>query len=122
MDLGTIKKETPLTEKKGRKTIYLLADNFFRFWYRFVPQNIAAINSGRIERTYQAAVRSQLPDYMGLVFEQMCRDYLLYYAQVFGKGSSYHFYIFSKGGFTQGLQEMAEKGEVTLVTLQELYQ
>lgn len=184
MDLGIIKKETPLTEKKGRKTIYLLADNFFRFWYRFVPQNIAAINSGRIERTYQTAVRSQLPDYMGLVFEQMCRDYLLYYAenlpielsqigqwwgtdskakkevqidivassvdekefiigsckfrnkqigvdelellrhyaQVFGKGSSYHFYIFSKGGFTQGLQEMAEKKEVTLVTLQELYQ
>ncbi|WP_337393390.1 ATP-binding protein, partial [Phascolarctobacterium succinatutens] len=28
MELGIVKKETPLTEKAGRKTIYLLADNF----------------------------------------------------------------------------------------------
>ena len=37
MDLGIVKKETPVTEKPGKKTIYLLADHFFRFWYRFVP-------------------------------------------------------------------------------------
>ena len=29
--LGIVKKETPITEKPGKKTIYLLADNFFRF-------------------------------------------------------------------------------------------
>ena len=39
IDLGIVKKETPITEKTGKKTIYLLADNFFRFWYRFVPVN-----------------------------------------------------------------------------------
>ena len=44
IDLGIIKKETPITEKPGKKTIYFLTDNFFRFWYRFVPQNIAAID------------------------------------------------------------------------------
>ena len=38
IDLGIAKKETPITEKLGKKTIYLLADNFFRFWYRFVPK------------------------------------------------------------------------------------
>ena len=38
--LGIAKKETPITEKPGKKTIYLLADNFFRFWYRFVPINM----------------------------------------------------------------------------------
>jgi uncharacterized protein len=31
IDLGFVKKETPITEKQGKKTIYLLADNFFRF-------------------------------------------------------------------------------------------
>ena len=40
LSLGIIKKETPITEKPGKKTIYLLEDQFFRFWYRFVPQNI----------------------------------------------------------------------------------
>ena len=120
---------------------------------------------------------------MGLIFEKMCQDYLLYYAQdlpmelvdigqwlgtdakkkkqvqidiigtsvkpreylvgsckyrnerigldelellrdyarVFGKGTKYHFYIFSKGGFTEGLQEAAQRGEVKLLTLDDLY-
>ena len=31
IDLGFVKKETPVTEKPGKKTIYLLADNFFVF-------------------------------------------------------------------------------------------
>ena len=31
IDLGIVKKETPITEKPGKKTIYLLEDNFFRF-------------------------------------------------------------------------------------------
>ena len=32
--------------------IYLLADNFFRFWYRFVSVNASAIDSGRMMKTY----------------------------------------------------------------------
>ena len=31
MELGIVKKETPISEKAGKKTIYLLADNFFDF-------------------------------------------------------------------------------------------
>ena len=44
------------------------------------------------------------------------------YASVFGYGSKYHYYIFSKNGFTNGLQELADKGEVKLVTLQDMYE
>lgn len=183
IDLGIVKKETPIAEKPGKKTIYLLADNFFRFWYRFVPANMSAIDSGRIAKIYPRAVRQYLPDYMGLVFEKMCRDYLLYYsdnlpielseigqwwgadpkkkkqiqidivgtpvegrdfiigsckyrnekigvdeidllrdyASAFGKGNNYHYYIFSKGGFTDGLQKAQERGEVRLITLSDLY-
>lgn len=183
IDLGIVKKETPITEKPGKKTIYLLADNFFRFWYRFVPINMSAIDSGRIAKTYPHAVKQYIPDYMGLIFEKMCRDYLLYYskklpielneigqwwgtdpkkkkqiqidivgtpvegndyiigsckyrnekigvdeleliknyASVFGKGSAYHYYIFSKGGFTDGLLQAQERGEVQLITLDDLY-
>jgi len=43
ISLGIAKKETPITEKPGKKTVYLLADNFFRFWYRFVPINMNSI-------------------------------------------------------------------------------
>ena len=181
--LGIVKKETPIAEKPGKKTLYLLADNFFRFWYRFVPVNMSAIDSGRIAKTYHHAVKQHLPDYMGLIFEKMCQDYLLYYsdnlpielseigqwwgtdpkkkkqiqidivgtpvsgkdyiigsckyrngkigvdeldlirdyASVFGQGSNYYYYIFSKGGFTDGLLQAQERGEVKLITLEDLY-
>ena len=183
IDLGIVKKETPVTEKIGKKTIYELADNFFRFWYRFVPANMSAIDSGRIQKSYANTIKKNLPDYMGLTFEHMCRDYLLYYekdlpielnqvgqwwgtdnknkkqvqidivgtpvegdeyiigsckyrnekigldelelireyAQVFGKGKKYYYYIFSKGGFTEGLIQAQNRREVKLIGLDDLY-
>lgn len=41
-----------------------LLDNFFRFWYRFVPINMSAIDSGRIAKIYLHAVKQYLTDYM----------------------------------------------------------
>lgn len=183
LDLGIIKKETPVTEKTGRKTVYRIGDNFFRFWYRFVLPNISSISAGRFSQLYDVVVKKHLSDYMGLVFEQMCRDYLMKYAgnlpillsevgewwgtdpnvrkevqidivgtpvegneyiigsckyknekigidefellkryaSVFGRGTRYHFYIFSKGGFTDGLKQLGEAGEVKLLTLEDMY-
>ena len=43
------------------------------------------------------------------------------YASVFRKNGTFHYYIFSKGGFTQELIMAAEKGEVTLLTLEDIY-
>lgn len=80
LELGILKKETPITEKPGKKTIYTIDDNFFRFWFRFVPKNMSIINSGRMRQVYDAAVRRFYPEYMGLIFEKMCRCYLSRYA------------------------------------------
>ena len=177
------KKETPMTEKTSKKTIYSISDPFFRFWYRFVPNNMTPITSGRMERIYEKAVRANLNDYMGLIFEKMCVEYLLNYSEdtdyqlidigqwwgtdnvekkqvqidlvgttdkkdeyligsckfknevigidelellkkyatVFGKGKRYYYYIFSKGGFTEGLRDAANRGEVKLITLDDMY-
>lgn len=183
LDLGILKKKTPITEKPGKKTVYAIGDNFFRFWYRFVPQNTSAISAGRIDRIYDTVIKKHYSDYMGHIFEQMCREYLFlyadelpiilsdigqwwgndskekkeieidivgtpaegkeyligsckyrnepigvdelelmrHYAEVFGKGEKYHYYIFSKSGFTQGLKDAADRGEVKLVSLQDMY-
>lgn len=80
LNLGILKKETPITEKPGKKTIYVIDDNFFRFWYRFIPKNMSLIGSGRMPLVYEQVVKRFFPDYMGLVFEKMCREYLLRYA------------------------------------------
>lgn len=80
-ELGILNKETPITEKPGRKSIYQIGDNFFRFWYRFVPQNYSAIASGRITSTFDRTVGMRLHEYMGPIFEKMCKEYLLTYAE-----------------------------------------
>lgn len=73
--LGIIKKELPYGEKSSRRTIYSVEDNMFRFWYRFVPENISLISRGAADLVYQR-IAPELPDYMGGVFEEICRQYL----------------------------------------------
>jgi len=73
--LGIIQKETPFNEKLSRKTIYIIADNLFRFWYRFIPNNISIIQKEMTELAYKN-ISEQLPSYMGAVFEEICKQYL----------------------------------------------
>lgn len=77
MVLGIIKKDKPLTEDESRKSIYLLDDQMFRFWYRFIPGNMSSIVSGLSEIVYDKAVAPQLSNYMGQAFEQICTQYLI---------------------------------------------
>lgn len=76
MALGIIKKENPITEPTGRKSIYLIDDQMFRFWYRFVFINMSLIVADQGESLYENIVKPQLNDYMGLVFEEICKQYL----------------------------------------------
>ena len=73
--LGIINKETPYGEKESRKSIYVIEDNMFRFWYRFVPDNNSIIARGASELAYKR-VEPYLSDYMGRVFEEICKQYL----------------------------------------------
>jgi len=75
ISLGIIKKETPMTEKSTKKTIYVIADNLFRFWYRFVPSNISIIQKEMIDLAFKN-IEEQLSAYMGAVFEEICKQYL----------------------------------------------
>lgn len=73
--LGLIRKETPYGEKTSRKSVYAIADNMFRFWYRFVPENQSIIVRGATDLAYRR-IEPHLSDYMGKVFEEICRQYL----------------------------------------------
>lgn len=184
ISLGILIKETPFGDNRSKKSIYLIDDNFFRFWYRFVPRNITPIVSERFSAAYDKTVKSYLHDYMGLVFEKMCREYLTHYAEdlpftigeigqwwgtdkaekkevqidivassadkgdeyiigsckfrskpvdtdeaelirkyaeVFGKGKKYFYYIFSLGGFTDKLKKYAENNDIVLVSVEDMY-
>lgn len=75
IDLGIVDRETPYGEKTSRKSIYSIADNMFRFWYRFVFPNMSIISRGAGELAYKN-IEPYLPEYMGKVFEEICKEYL----------------------------------------------
>ena len=75
ISLGIVKKEIPYGEKSGRKTIYSIEDNMFRFWYRFVPENTSLISRGAADLVY-SRIAPELSAYMGSVFEEICKQYL----------------------------------------------
>lgn len=75
VSLGIIKKETPYGEKASRKAIYSIEDNIFRFWYRFIPENNSIIARGAADLAYKR-IEPYLSDYMGKVFEDICKQYL----------------------------------------------
>lgn len=75
ISLGIVKKETPYGESSGRKTIYSIEDNMFRFWYRFVAENTSVISRGADELAYKR-IEPYLSDYMGAVFEDISKQHL----------------------------------------------
>jgi len=75
ISIGIVKKEHPFREERSKKTIYTLDDGMFRFWYRFIPDNMALIQRGEARLAYEQ-IAPQIPAYMGGVFEEICKQYL----------------------------------------------
>jgi AAA+ ATPase superfamily predicted ATPase len=75
ISIGIVKKEAPFGMYSSRKTIYLIGDSMFRFWYRFIPDNTAAITRGLTDSVYDK-IRPHINDFMGSVFEEICKQYL----------------------------------------------
>lgn len=75
INLGIVQKEIPYGETASRKSIYSIEDNMFRFWYRFVSENNSVIARGASDLVYKR-IEPQLSDYMGKVFEEICKQYL----------------------------------------------
>ena len=76
-ELGILYKETPFGEKESsRKTLYGISDFMFRFWYRYIFTNRTLIETGAKEAVWMKRIEPDYNNYMGLVFEKICMDYL----------------------------------------------
>lgn len=76
-ELGILYKETPFGEKESsRKTIYGISDYMFRFWYRYVFSNRTLVETGAQQAVWEKRIKPNYSSYMGLVFENICSDYL----------------------------------------------
>ncbi|MBI5749334.1 MAG: ATP-binding protein [Nitrospinae bacterium] len=78
-ELRIIKRDVPVTEKsyeKSKKGIYMIDDNFFRFWFNFVFPNKSYIEEGEIEYVIKNKIKSRLDTFTSLTFEDVSRSFV----------------------------------------------
>ena len=81
-ELELIRREVPVAARvpqKSKKGIYKIADNYVKFWFRFVLPNRSLIESGNADLVYQQMIAPNLPHYMGKIFEDICCQYIQHY-------------------------------------------
>jgi uncharacterized protein len=62
--------------ERERDRRYYLDDPFLAFWYRFCLPHASALASGHADDVWKYGIRPHLEDYMGGLFEWICRDYV----------------------------------------------
>ena len=76
--VGVLAKVSAITDEKNKKKVnYEIVDGMYRFWYRFIPKGRAAVEMNRGDVYYNTYVKNNLHDFMGEIFEDMCRYYVL---------------------------------------------
>jgi AAA+ ATPase superfamily predicted ATPase len=82
--LGYVEARAPLEADgfAGRRASYRVLDPFLRFWFRYVFPNRSRLELGRVAEVLDG-VMADLDTYMGLAFEDCCREWLGRYATGF---------------------------------------
>ena len=74
-----IQYEVPITEKKEWKTRrgrFVLNDNFFRFWFRFIFRNMSYYEEGNYGYLL-GRISGEFESYVGAAFEQVARGFMV---------------------------------------------
>lgn len=83
--LHIVTREIPFNEpRKSRKGRYFVKDNFLKFWFSLVEPNQTLLDINQGERLFDQLISPRLSTYMGPVFEEICRQYLLLFGEEAG--------------------------------------
>ncbi len=77
-DLHLISREVPITEKskeKSRKGRYILKDNYLKFWFRYIFQNMEYLNVNKADELHNK-IEADLNLFVSTAFEDVCREYV----------------------------------------------
>lgn len=78
IEVGLVDRKRCITEEKNKKKVqYILKDSMFRFWFEYIPKAVSLIEIDQGSVYYDKAVKPVLHDYMGGIFEEMCRSFVL---------------------------------------------
>lgn len=76
-DLGFIEKRTPVTEKnpeKSRKGLYFIADNFIRFWFRYVYPYKGELELDNMQIVMDEMDKDFTTGFLAFVYEDICKN------------------------------------------------
>jgi len=75
MEAKMVKRLVPITEKeKSRYGRYYISDNFLKFWFRYIYENLSSIEEGIFDVN---TIKQNYNVYLGDVFEEVCRQFLI---------------------------------------------
>ncbi len=75
-DLGFVEKRTPLTEKnpeKSRKGLYFIADNFIRFWFRYVYPYKGELELDNMQIVLDEMHKDFREKFVAFTYEDICK-------------------------------------------------
>jgi len=74
LELQLIERRVPITEKnsaRSRNGIYLLKDNFFKFWFKFIFENQEYIEQEKQEKLMDEKILPEINSFAGKIFEEV---------------------------------------------------
>ncbi len=92
IDLQLIERRVPITEKnfaRSRNGIYLLKDNFFKFWFKFIFENQEYIEQEKQEKLFDERLLPELNAFVGRIFEEIALSELI-------RSNKYKDYLFGR--------------------------
>lgn len=75
MELEIIERKSPVLEKNKKKSIYVIKDQMFKFWFKFISGAQDQIALGQTKAVLEA-IMNELPRFLGPVFEQASIDWM----------------------------------------------
>ena len=80
-DMGLIRRVVPVTEANARaskRAVYEIADPYLMFWHRFIAPLVSSggVTTQDSDLLWRKVITPRLDDYMGEVFENVCRDFV----------------------------------------------
>jgi AAA+ ATPase superfamily predicted ATPase len=70
-----IRKIIPITEKKSKRVIYRISDNFYRFWFRYLYPNKSFLEMDEMEHVMEELEKT-FNAFVGLAFEEIGAEFL----------------------------------------------
>ncbi len=92
IDLQLIERRVPITEKnsaRSRNGIYLLKDNFFKFWFKFLFENQEYVEQEKQEKLIDEKIMPNLMGFAGKIFEEIALSEMI-------RSGEYKDYIFGR--------------------------